>query len=174
MTHDYIRHGTTTLFAALNVLDGSVIGRCMPRHRHQEFIRFLNAIERAVPAGKLIHVMLDNYAAHKQPKVREMARPPSALDLPLHADLVLLAQRGRGLLRQADQTPAQRGVFHSLVDLANGHQSLLANHNQRAQTLRLESRPQRIIAAAKRGYQTLQIRSTSRLLKKEMVCAAVA
>ena len=70
MTHDYKRHGTTTLFAALNVLEGRVIGRCMQRHRHQEFIRFLNAIEADVPAGKLVHVILDNYAAHKHPKVR--------------------------------------------------------------------------------------------------------
>jgi transposase len=70
MTHDDIRHGTTTLFAALNVLDGTVIGQCMARHRHQEFIRFLNRIEAAVPAGKLIHAILDNYAAHKHPKVR--------------------------------------------------------------------------------------------------------
>ena len=70
MTHDYRRNGTTTLFAALNVLDGSVIGRNMGRHRHQEFIRFLNAVERAVPAGKVIHVILDNYAAHKHAKVR--------------------------------------------------------------------------------------------------------
>ena len=60
MTHDYKRHGTTTLFAALNVLDGTVIGQRMLRHRHQEFIRFLNAIERHVPAGKLIHVVLDD------------------------------------------------------------------------------------------------------------------
>jgi transposase len=64
MTHDYKRNGTTTLFAALNVLDGSVIGRNMQRHRHQEFIRFLNQIERDVPAGKVIHVILDNYCTH--------------------------------------------------------------------------------------------------------------
>ena len=70
MTHDYKRHGTTTLFAALNVLDGTVIGRNMQRHRHQEFIRFLNAIEGEVPAGKIVHAILDNYAAHKHPKVR--------------------------------------------------------------------------------------------------------
>jgi hypothetical protein len=69
MTHDYKRNGTTTLFAALNVLDGSVIGRCMQRHRHQEFIRFLNTVEAEVPAGKLIHGIVDNYAAHKHPKV---------------------------------------------------------------------------------------------------------
>jgi hypothetical protein len=68
MTHDYIRHGTITLFAALNVLDGTVIGQCMARHRHQEFIRFLNRIEAVVPAGKLIPAILDNYAAHKHPK----------------------------------------------------------------------------------------------------------
>ena len=64
MTHDYERHGTTTLFAALNVLDGTVLGRCMQRHRQQEFIRFLNAVEAAVPAGKLVHAILDNYATH--------------------------------------------------------------------------------------------------------------
>ena len=63
MTHDYIRNGTTTLFAALNVLDGRVIGRCMQQHRHQEFIRFLNTVEAAVPAGKLVHAIADNYAS---------------------------------------------------------------------------------------------------------------
>jgi DDE superfamily endonuclease len=62
ITHDYKRHGTTTLFAAFDVLKGRVIGRCMQRHRHQEFIRFLNTIEREVRAGKLVHVILDNYA----------------------------------------------------------------------------------------------------------------
>lgn len=71
MTHDYKRNGTTTLFAALNILDGTVIGRNMQRHRHQEFIRFLNTIEHQVPTGKSVHVILDNYAAHKHPKVRE-------------------------------------------------------------------------------------------------------
>jgi hypothetical protein len=70
MTHHYKRHGTTTLFAALNILDGAVIGRCMQQHRHQEFIRFLNAIEREVPAGKDVHAIMDNYGTHKHRKVR--------------------------------------------------------------------------------------------------------
>src|SRR5262245_2897479 len=70
MTHDYKRHGTTTLFAALNILDGTIIGRNMQRHRHQEFIRFLNTIEAQVPVGKVIHAVVDNYATHKHPKVR--------------------------------------------------------------------------------------------------------
>ena len=77
MTHDYKRHGTTTLFAALSVLEGKVIGRCVPRHRHQEFIRFIATVERSVPAGKVIHAILDNYAAHKHPEVLAwLARHP--------------------------------------------------------------------------------------------------
>ena len=77
MTYDYKRHGTTTLFAALNVLDGTVIAQNMQRHRHQEFIRFLNRIEREVPTDKAVHVILDNYAAHKKDKVRAwLARHP--------------------------------------------------------------------------------------------------
>ncbi len=77
MTHDHKRNGTTTLFAALNVLDGTVIGQNMQRHRHEEFIRFHNRIEREVPAEKAIQVVLDNYAAHKKDKVRAwFARHP--------------------------------------------------------------------------------------------------
>jgi transposase len=70
MTHDYQRHGTTTLFAALDVLQGKVIGRCMQRHRHEEFIRFLNAVDREVPADRAIEAVVDNYATHKHPKVK--------------------------------------------------------------------------------------------------------
>src|ERR1700730_13678564 len=69
MAHGYKRNGTTTLFAALNILDRIVIGRCMNKHRHQEFIRFLNSVDRAVPSGKLIHAVIDNYATHKHPNV---------------------------------------------------------------------------------------------------------
>jgi hypothetical protein len=77
MTHDYKCHGTTTLFAALSMLDGTTIGRGMQRHLHSEFIRFLNAVERDVPAGKLSHTVLDNYAAHNHPKVLAwLARHP--------------------------------------------------------------------------------------------------
>ncbi|MBV9220936.1 MAG: transposase, partial [Methylobacteriaceae bacterium] len=93
MTHDDIRNGTTTLFAALNILEGKVIGRCMQRHRHQEFIRFLNAIEAEVPAGKTVHLIVDNYATHKHLKVKAwLARHP---------------QCRRGLLRQAYASPPQ-------------------------------------------------------------------
>jgi hypothetical protein len=115
MTHDYKRHGTTTLFAALNVLDGTVIGHNMKRHRHQEFIRFLNLIEAQVPKRKTIHAIVDNYATHKHPKVRT-ACSPSTLDLPLQPDLRILAQRCRRLLRQAHAPASKRGLFRSVQD----------------------------------------------------------
>ncbi len=70
MTHDYKRHGTTTLFAALNVLNGVVVGQCLPRHRHEEFLKFLKTIDKQTPAGLQIHLILDNYATHKHPNVR--------------------------------------------------------------------------------------------------------
>ena len=79
MTHDYKRHGTTTLFAALDVLEGRIIGRCMQRHRHLEFIRFLNAVEREIPAGQLIHTVLDNWPAIRAgPSTSLRPRPPGS------------------------------------------------------------------------------------------------
>ncbi|MGA8567565.1 MAG: IS630 family transposase, partial [Candidatus Binataceae bacterium] len=70
VTHDYYRHGTTTLFAALNVLDGAVITQCKPRHRHQEFVAFLNHLDHSVPADLEVHLIVDNYATHKHPRVK--------------------------------------------------------------------------------------------------------
>jgi transposase len=70
-THDYQRHGTSTLFAALNVLDGTVVGQCSPRHRHQEFLRFLTKLDRTIPAGRQVHLILDNYGTHTHAKVKD-------------------------------------------------------------------------------------------------------
>ena len=141
MTHDYKRHGTTTLFAALNVLDGTVIGRCMQRHRHDEFIRFLNAVEREVPAGKLIEAVVDNYATHKHPKGQGVARAASALDLPFHADLRLLAQRGRELLldAHAQAHPTRQLPLHRRP--ASRHQSLPRRTQRSSQAVRLDHPP---------------------------------
>src|SRR3954465_14230375 len=112
MTHDYVRHGTTTLFAALNVLEGTVLGRCMQRHRHQEFIR-LNAVEASVPAGKVIHAILDNYAAHKHPRVRAwLSRHPRWVFHFTPTSASWLNGR-RGLLLGAAPTAAQARRLHS-------------------------------------------------------------
>jgi transposase len=129
MTHDYVRHGTTTLFAALNVLDGTVLGRCMQRHRHQEFVRFLNTVEAAVPAGKLVHVILDNYATHKHPKVRAW--------LDRHERWTFHYTPTSGSWLNAVETffsamtrrRLRRGVFRSLVDLQAAIKRYLAEHN---------------------------------------------
>jgi transposase len=129
MTHDYKRHGTTTLFAALNVLDGTVIGRCMQRHRHEEFIRFLNAVERAVPAGKLIEAVVDNYATHKHPKVRAwLARHPrwTFHFTPTSGSWVNAVETFFSALTRKR---IRRSSFHSIVDLQATINRYLAEHN---------------------------------------------
>ena len=98
-THDYVRHGTTTLYAALRVLDGVVIGECRRRHRSQEFIQFLRRLERATPPDQPLHLILDNLSAHKSPHVRAVADPPPPRTLSLRADQQLLAESGGTLVR---------------------------------------------------------------------------
>ncbi len=129
MTHDYERHGTTTLFAALNVLDGTVLGRCMQRHRHQEFIRFLNAVEASVPAGKVVHVVLDNYAAHKHPRVRAwLSRHPRWVFhfTPTSASWINAVETFFSALTRRR---LRRGDFRSVVDLQAAINRYIAEHN---------------------------------------------
>jgi transposase len=130
MTHDYKRNGTTTLFAALDVLDGKVIGRCMQRHRHQEFIRFLNTIEAQIPAGKIVHVILDNYGSHKHPKVRAwLGRHPRFMfhDTPTSASWLNAVE---GFFAKLSKRRLKRGVFRSLADLQTAIKRFLAETNK--------------------------------------------
>ena len=155
MTHDYKRHGTTTLFAALNVLDGSVIGQCMQRHRHQEFIRFLNVIEAKVPVGKIIHVILDNYSAHKHPKVVEwLARHPRFVFhfTPTSASWLNAVE---GFFAILAKRRLKRGVFKSIIELQGAIKRFLAEHNQSPKPFTWTKDPDKIIAAVRRGHQTL-------------------
>ena len=129
MTHDYKRHGTTTLFAALNVLDGSVIGRCMQQHRHEEFIRFLNEVERAVPADKQIEAVVDNYATHKHPKVKAwLGRHPrwTFHFTPTSGSWLNAVENFFSVLTRKR---IRRGSFHSIVDLQAAIKRYLAEHN---------------------------------------------
>jgi transposase len=114
MTHDYKRHGTTTLFAAFNVLDGVVLGRCMQKHTHREFIRFLNAVERAVPAGKLIHAWLIRH-----PRWTFHFTPTSSSWLNAVENFFSALTRKR----------LRRGVFRSIVDLQAAINRYLNEHN---------------------------------------------
>jgi transposase len=155
MTHDYKRHGTTTLFAALNVLNGKVIGHCMQRHRHQEFIRFLNAIEAAVPPGKLIHAIVDNYATHKHPKVRAwLARHPrwTFHFTPTSASWLNAVE---GFFARLTSRRLKRGVFRSIVELQAAINRFLAETNADPRPFRWTKDPDKIIAAVKRGHQVL-------------------
>ena len=97
-THDYVRHGTTTLFAALEIATGKVTGLCKQRHRHQEFLAFLKHVARAYPDREL-HLVMDNYAAHKRIEVRDMAGGEPTDPRPLHPHVGVLAEPGRGLVR---------------------------------------------------------------------------
>ena len=155
MTHDYKRHGTTTLFAALDVLDGKVIGQCMKRHRHQEFIRFLNVIDAKAPAKKAIHVVVDNYATHKHPKVLEwLALHPRFVFhfTPTSASWLNAVE---GLFAILAKRSLKRGVFRSVEELKAAIHRFIAETNARPKPFTWTKDPNKIIAAVKRGHQML-------------------
>ncbi len=155
-THDYKRNGTTTLFAALNILDGSVIGRCMQRHRHQEFIRFLNTVEADVPAGKVIHVILDNYATHKHPKVRKwLARHPrwTFHFVPTSCSWLNAVE---GFFAKLTRKRLKRGVFHSIVDLQAAIKRFIAETNRNPKPFVWTADPNRIIDDVQRGKLVIE------------------
>ncbi len=130
MTHDYKRNGTTTLFAALNILDGTVVGRCMAKHTHKEFIRFLDAVERAVPAGKTIHAIADNYATHKHPKVKQwLADHPRWVFhfTPTSASWINAVE---GFFSVLTRRRLKRGVFKSVADLQDAITRYIDEHNK--------------------------------------------
>lgn len=157
MTHDYVRHGTTTLFAALNVLDGTVLGRCMQRHRHQEFIRFLNAVEAAVPAGKLIHVVLDNYAAHKHPKVWSWLERHPRWTFHFTPTSCSWLNAVEGFFAVLTKRRLRRGSFSSLVDLQAAINRYLDQHNTDPKPFVWTAEPDGSIEKVRRGYQVSRL-----------------
>jgi transposase len=117
MTHDYKRHGTTTLFAALNILDGTVMGHNMKRHRHQEFIRFLNAIEAQVPKRKAMDAIVDNYATHKHPRVRVWLTRHSRWTFHFTPTSASWLNAVEGFFAKLTRRLRKRGVFRSVDEL---------------------------------------------------------
>jgi len=129
-THDYKRHGTTTLFAALNLLDGNVIAECLPRHRHQEFLRFLRRIDRAVAPDLDIHIVLDNYGTHTHETVRKWleARPRYHLHFtPTSASWLNLVER---FFAEITERRIRRGTFHSVPELEDAVLDYIRNRNK--------------------------------------------
>jgi len=157
MTHDSKRNGTTTLFAALNVLEGTVIGRNMARHRHQEFIRFLNALEREIPAGKTVHAILDNVSSHRTPEVRRwLERHPrwTFHFVPTSSSWLNAVE---GFFAKLTRRRLKHGVFRSVVDLQAAINRFIAEHNEiEAKPFVWRADPDAIIAARSRGFQTLE------------------
>ncbi len=154
-THDYGRHGTTTLFAALNVLDGTVLGRCMQRHRHQEFIRFLNTVEAAVPAGKLVHAILDNYGTHKHGKVLAwLERHPrwTFHFTPTSASWLNVVE---SFFAKLTRRRLRRGSFPSLVALQEAINRFVEEHNRSPRPFVWTADPDAIVEKLRRGYHAL-------------------
>lgn len=130
MTHDYKRYGTTTLFAALNTLNGSVLQTCMPRHRHQEWIRFLNLIKRNTPSEKEIHVICDNYATHKHANVQAWMKRNRRFHVhftPTSASWLNMVER---FFRDISERRLRHGVFRSVDELVAAVADYVAHHNE--------------------------------------------
>ena len=129
MTHDYKRNGTTTLFAALNILDGKVIGTCMPRHRHQEWLKFLRLIDQQTPRDKEIHIIIDNYSTHKHPAVQNwMQKHPRfhAHYTPTSASWLNMVER---FFRDLTDKQLRRGIFRSVGELIASIEAYLEHYN---------------------------------------------
>jgi transposase len=130
MTHDYKRNGTTTLFAALNVLEGSLIAQCMPRHRHQEFIKFLNQIDSQTPAELDLHLIVDNYATHKHPKVKAWLKRHARFHfhfIPTSSSWLNLVERW---FREITDKRIRRGAFQSVKQLIEAIRAYIDEQNE--------------------------------------------
>lgn len=155
MTHDYKRHGVTTLFAALNVLEGKVIGQCMKRHRHQEFIRFLNVIDARVPKKKAVHVIVDNYATHKHPNVMAWLEKHPRFVFHFTPTSASWLNAVEGFFAKLTKRRLKRGVFRSIQELKDAIHRFLNDTNANPKPFTWTKDPNKIIAAVKRGHQVL-------------------
>jgi transposase len=129
VTHDYKRNSTTTLFAALSTLDGSVVSQCLPRHRHQEFLKFLRTLDREFPPELDLHLILDNYQTHKHAGVDAWLAKHPRFHLhftPTSSSWLNLVERW---FRELTEKALRRGVFHSVPDLITGIEDYLKAHN---------------------------------------------
>ena len=156
MTHDYIRHGTTTLFAALNVLEGKIIGQCMSRHRHQEFIRFLNKINRETAADLQLHLIVDNYATHKHPKVRAWLERHPRFHFHFTPTSASWLNAVEGFFAKLTRQRLKRGVFTGIVDLQAAINRYLAETNDDPKPFVWTADPDAIIEKVRRGKQALE------------------
>jgi transposase len=156
MTHDYKRHGTTTLFAALNVFEGSVIGKCLPRHRNDEFLKFLKHLERCTDPELALHLIVDNYATHKHPNVKAWLTEHPRVHLhftPTSASWLNLVER---FFRDLTEDQIRRGVFSSIKDLEVSIMRYLDQRNANPRPYCWTAHPNDIMAKVKRANDSLR------------------
>jgi len=157
LTHDYKRHGTTTLFAALNILDGTVVSQCRSRHTHQDWLAFLRQIDQETPQDKQVHVIADNYAAHKHPKVRRWLQRHPRFHLhytPTSASWLNMVER---LFRDLTQQRLRRGVFHSVAELIEAIEEYIADHNRHPKPFVWTAKACDILEKVTRARRTLDM-----------------
>jgi transposase/transcriptional regulator with XRE-family HTH domain len=162
MTHDYVRHGTTTLFAALNVADGTLIGQCQDRHRHQEWLKFLQLIDEQTPADRDLHLILDNYATHKHPKVQKWLAKHPRFHLhftPTSASWLNMVER---FFRDLTVNRLRRGVFHSVPELVSALEKYIVQHNKEPKPFIWTATAKDILAKVARARKKLPPKKTSR------------
>ncbi len=155
-THDYVRHGTTTLFAALEILEGKVIGQCFPRHRHQEFLRFLRRLDEEFPEKLKLHLVLDNYGTHKHPKVQSWLERHSRFTLhfiPTSSSWLNQVERWFGELTQK---AVRRGAFVSVAELQVAIEQFLQAWNEAPRPFVWTATVEKIMAKVERARQKLE------------------
>jgi len=155
-THDYVRHGTTTLFAALEILEGKVIGQCFPRHRHQEFLKFLRRLDNEFPATLKLHLVLDNYGTHKHPKVQSWLRRHPRFKLhfiPTSSSWLNQVERWFGELTQK---AVRRGAFVSVVELQEAIEHFLKTWNEAPKPFVWTATVEKIMAKVERARARLE------------------
>jgi len=158
MTHDYKRHGTTTMFAAMNVASSKVISLCQQRHRHQEWIKFLRLIDDATPAGKELYLIADNYATHKHPKVQRWLKRHPRFHVhftPTSSSWLNMVER---FFRDLTENRLRRGVFRSVLELIDALDLFVDKHNENPKPFIWTAASKDFLAKVMRGKEALNNR----------------
>jgi transposase len=155
MTHDYVRNGTTTLFAALEMAEGKLIGTCMPRHRHQEWIKFLKQIDRETPADLDLHLIVDNYATHKHPRVKAWLKRHPRFHMHFTPTSSSWSNMVERWFREITEKRIRRGAFRSVEQLIAAIDDFIARHNENSKAFVWTAKVEDILAKVRRARDVL-------------------
>src|SRR2546427_9200265 len=158
MTHDYKRHGTTTLFTAMNTQDGTVIDVCMPTHTHKDWIRFLKLIDGRTPKDQALHLIMDNYSAHKTPEVKAWLEKHPRFHVHFTPTSSSCLNQVERFFRDLTQKCLRRGVFHSVAEVQQAIRSYVDEHNRNPKPYLWTANAKDILEKVKRAWQTLTTR----------------